>query len=97
MSEPNQRIGQSVRTVLDGLILAGVLWLASSIQSQSASIVKLQVQVQAVQMTLMDVPSIGTRVTRLEVNQADLLRRRDADDQAAHDPDLSKWTRHKSG
>ena len=80
MSEPSQRNWQSVRTILDGLILAGVIWLATSIQDQSRAIVRMQVQIETVQATLIDVSSLSTRVTKLETKQSELTRRQDADD-----------------
>lgn len=70
-----QRNWHSVRTVIEALSLAGIMWLASSVQSQNESIIKLQVQVQAVQATLFNVPGLDVRTTRLETNQLEILRR----------------------
>lgn len=72
---PSQRNWQSVRTVIEALSLAGILWLASSVQSQNNSIVKLQIQIEMVQASLSGVPGLDSRVTKLETNQVELIRR----------------------
>ncbi|MEY2160397.1 MULTISPECIES: hypothetical protein [unclassified Rhodanobacter] len=86
----------SVRMIMQGLILAGVLWLASSINNQSSAIIKLQVQVESLQMTLGDIPSLNNRVTKLESNQNELIRRQNADDarwEQLNNAKVKGWTR----
>lgn len=94
----NKDWGSSVRMILQGLILAGVLWVGSSINSQNVSIAKLQVQVDAVQTMLAGIPDLNNRVSKLESNQADLLRRQNnveawRDRLQEGDPKLKGWTR----
>ncbi|KZC17008.1 hypothetical protein RHOFW510R12_01560 [Rhodanobacter sp. FW510-R12] len=82
--------------IMQGLILAGVLWLASSINNQSSAIIKLQVQVESLQMTLGDIPSLNNRVTKLESNQNELIRRQNADDarwEQLNNAKVKGWTR----
>lgn len=88
--------GAMVRTVMQGLILAGILWLATSINQQNTAITRLQVQIEGVQASLAGIPDLSTRVTKMEAIQADLMRRQAADD--AHWEQLSNqnmkgWTR----
>ncbi len=85
-----------MRMIMQGLILAGVLWLASSINNQSSAIIKLQVQVESLQMTLGDIPSLNNRVTKLESNQNELIRRQNADDarwEQLNNAKVKGWTR----
>lgn len=67
--------GASVRTIMQGLILAGVLWLASSVSTQNASIAGMQVQLADLKDTLAGVPAMKDRITVLEQKQTDLMRR----------------------
>lgn len=76
----NKDWGSSVRMILQGLILAGILWVGSSLNSQNVSIAKLQVQVDAVQTMLSGIPDLNSRVTKLETNQAELIRRQNSTD-----------------
>lgn len=76
---------ESVRTIIQGLILAGVLWVGGSIKSQSESIVELRTQVKTLQATLINVPDLTIRVTRLESDVKDLARRQDEDERLRRD------------
>lgn len=71
---------ETVRTIIQALILGGVLWVGRSITTQSESIVKLQTQVDGLQLTLKDVPGLTSRVTTLEAAVKELNRRQDDDD-----------------
>lgn len=84
------------RTVLQGLILAGVLWLASSINSQNTAIVKLQVQIESLQASMAGVPGLNDRVTKLEANQLEVIRRQNGFDAwrdrlQSSNPKLKEW------
>lgn len=88
--------GAMVRTVLQGLILAGILWVGSSLTSQNTAIAKLQVQIEQLQLTMAGLPDLSTRVTRLEVVQADLKHRQEGDDakwDQINNPKMKGWTR----
>lgn len=58
---------QSVRTVLEALILAAMLWSARTQVTMLAQIAVLQTQVVALTTQLSDVPGVSARVSRLEV------------------------------
>lgn len=83
--------GAVVRTVLSGLILAGICGVVALVwhngkESQQADtdravqIAKLQTQITEVQRGLSGVTEMGQRVMRLETNQAELMRRQAADE-----------------
>lgn len=78
--------GASVRTVIQGLILAGVVGLTAMVIQQgkdqvnadrdrSIQIATLQAQVAQVQSLVAGFPDLSSRVTKLEVNQVELIRR----------------------
>lgn len=95
MTENDKDKGAMVRTILQGLILAGILWLASSINAQNTAITRLQVQVEAVQASLSGIPDLNVRVTKLEAVQSDLMRRQAADESRWDDmrgQKLKGWT-----
>lgn len=84
MTEPAQspRNWQSVRTILEGLILAGVLWLANSTQQQATATVELRTQLQgmsdeirSLRAQLADVPAISRDMARLQVQLGEHERR----------------------
>lgn len=57
MTEPNASRILSVRVIIEGLAVAGIIWLASSVQQQNTAIARLQVQITQVQASLADVPA----------------------------------------
>lgn len=73
-----QRNWQSVRTVLEGLILAVLVWTGSSLVGVKSQLAVLQVQVATIQTQLADLPAMRSRVDTLEVrvarNEQDLGR-----------------------
>lgn len=79
--EVQQRNWNSVRVVLEGLILAALLWSAKSQVTLQTQIAVLQDNVLAMRSQLADVPGLADRVSRLEVqvdrNRADLNEVRD--------------------
>jgi hypothetical protein len=88
--------GVTLRTVLQGLILAGVLWVGSSLSSQNTAIAKLQVQIEQLQLSISGMPDLSSRVTKLETNQAELIRRQGGDDarwEQLSNPKMKGWTR----
>lgn len=73
---------QSVRTVLEGLILIGVVWLASGVQEQMKATVKLQVQLESMsndvsglRTQLADIPTLSRSLARIEVELQEHERR----------------------
>lgn len=87
-----------MRTIMQGLILTGVIWLARSVSDQNASIAGMQVQLAELKATFDGIPDMKERLTKLEMIQADLTRRQNADDarrEAAHQQDntMKGWTR----
>lgn len=65
-TEP-QRNWQSVRTLLEALILASLLWSAKTQVALLTQIAVLQDNVSSLRVQLSDVPGLATRVTRLEM------------------------------
>lgn len=72
--------GQMASNILQGLILAGILWVGSSLNSQNTSITKLQVQIETLQALVSGVPGMNDRITKLEANQVQVMRRQDITD-----------------
>lgn len=72
--EVQQRNWQSVRTVLEALILAALLWSAKSQVTLQTQIAVLQDNVLSLRAQLADVPGLAVRVTRLEVRQDQVER-----------------------
>jgi len=106
MTETEQnstRNWQSVRTVLEGLILLGIVWLASSIQDQAKATIALQTQmtnvaadIASLRGQLADVPALSRQLTRVETTQAELMRRQAIDEARWEKLDNSKlkgWAR----
>jgi len=80
MSDPNgQRNWQSVRVVLEGLILAGILWSISNQTDQTKAIVKLQTQMDSIQTNGLQlsqtIPPLSREVDKLDLRVADHDRR----------------------
>src|SRR6185312_7571965 len=74
--------GAMVRTVMQGLILAGIvgvvrmLWLQNeATATQNVTLAQLQVQVSMLQQSLSGMPELTQRSTRIETNQIELARR----------------------
>lgn len=79
---PFQRNWQSVRTVLESLILIGVVWLASSSMDQAKATVELRTQLAGVNNTLMDlraqladIPTMSRSMAKIEVQLDEHERR----------------------
>ncbi len=99
--------GAHVRTIIQGLILAGVVGLVTMVIQQgkdsaqadrdrSIQIATLQSQVLSLQNLLSGLPDLTQRVTRLEAVQSDLLRRQSGDDahwEQLNNPKIRGWTR----
>lgn len=65
----------SMRTIIEGIAVAGIIWLATSVNNQNLAIARLQVQLTEVQATLIDVPSLTKSVAQIEVGGAERDRR----------------------
>ena len=96
--------GAMARTILQGLILAGIigvsrmLWLQNeAMANQNVTLAQLQVQVGVLQSSLAGLPDLSQRVMRLETNQAELLRRQNVmeawRDRMQDNDKLKGWTR----
>jgi len=72
----------SVRTIIEGIAVAGIIWMATSVNNQNLAIARLQVQLTEVQATLIDVPSLTKSVAQIEVGGAERNRRIAALEQA---------------
>ncbi len=91
------RTWQSVRTVLEGLILAGIIWLVRSTSIQSESIVRLQTQLESMQRDnsalsaqLAQVPVIARQVDKMQLEVDGHERRLNLLEQQ---PDPRKWAK----
>jgi hypothetical protein len=64
----DSRLQQSVRTILELLILAAVCWVGSTMLETQKQVAMVQVDVANIrqQLQLADVPSLQQRVTRVE-------------------------------
>lgn len=58
---------QSVRVVIEGLILAALLWTAKVQVTLLTQVAVMQADVTALRAQLADVPTLSTRMSRLEV------------------------------
>lgn len=101
--------GAMVRTIIQGLILAGVVGLVGMVIEQGRQqaisdsvnriqIATLQSQVAEVQKALAGIPDLSQRTTRLETNQAELMRRMNVIDAwrdrlQTDNPKMKGWTR----
>lgn len=69
---------QSIRTVMEGLILAVLVWTGSSLVAVKSQLAVLQVQVATIQTQLADLPAMRSKIDTLEVrvarNERDLGR-----------------------
>lgn len=65
----------SVRVIIEGLAVAGIIWLASSVQAQNTAIARLQVQITQVQASLADVPTITRELAQAQIQIAEHERR----------------------
>jgi enamine deaminase RidA (YjgF/YER057c/UK114 family) len=77
----------TIRTALISLILAGIIGLASMMWDSRASQIRIEANqentrtsILALQAQMADIPSLATRVTRLEVVVDSNSRRLDAND-----------------
>lgn len=69
-----------LRTIIDALILAGVIAIVSMAWQQNATMAALQNQVTVLQASLVGLPGLTDRITKLETNQNELMRRQNIDD-----------------
>lgn len=87
----NNRSWQSARTILDALILAGIIamitaqfvshdQIAKNATDTSVQFATIIAQVASLQSNMADVPALRDRVTALETKQADLTRRQNTDE-----------------
>jgi hypothetical protein len=103
LTRSDNDLGSSVRTILQGLILAGIIgvvtmmWRQNDVTAaQNVSLGELRVQVSMLQVSLAVIPDLSSRVTKLETRQADLLRRQGEDDvrwAQINNKNVKGWTR----
>jgi hypothetical protein len=69
----------SVRVVLEGLILAGLCWAINNQTDQTKAIVKLQTQIETIQASSQTIsaaiPTLAREVDKLDLQTADHERR----------------------
>lgn len=78
-ARPEGRNWHSVRVVMEGLILAGILWSISNQSEQTKAIVRLQTQIEGMQAAnasiVAVIPQINSDVATLKVRVDDTARR----------------------
>jgi uncharacterized protein YoxC len=76
---PETRNWQSVRVILEGLILAGILWSINNQTDQTRAIVRLQTQIEGMQQAntgvIAAIPAISNDVATMKVRIDDTARR----------------------
>lgn len=77
MSRNGQTVLMSARVIVEGLAVAGIIWLASSVTNQNVAIARLQTQVSQLNASLSDVPRMSQQQAADKVTIADLERRVD--------------------
>lgn len=65
----------SVRVVIEGLLLAGIVWLASSVQIQGKSIVRLETQMEGMRLEMQQLSGQLANVPELARQQARIQER----------------------
>ena len=83
----------SVRVIIEGLAVAGIIWLASSVQQQNTAIARLQVQITQVQASLADVPAITRQLAQAQIQIAEHERRIGRVEDHETNPTVKGWTR----
>lgn len=71
----NQRNWQSIRTVIELLILAGVLWLANSANEQGKQLAGVTVQIATLSGQMANVPALTLNVAQDKVRLDEHERR----------------------
>jgi hypothetical protein len=79
MQRQENRNWQSVRVILEGLILAGILWSINNQTDQTRAIVRLQTQIEGMQAAnagvIAAIPQLNSDVATLKVRVDDTARR----------------------
>jgi hypothetical protein len=82
MTDQQTRNWQSIRTILEGLILIGVCWLTSSVNDQAKATIQVQAQMTAMndelrtlRGQLADIPTLSRSLARIEVKLEEHERR----------------------
>jgi hypothetical protein len=83
----------SVRVIIEGLAVAGIIWLASSVQAQNTAIARLQVQITQVQASLADVPAITRQLAQAQIQIAEHERRLGRIEDHEPNPAVKGWQR----
>ncbi len=92
-TSPDRDLGASVRTVLQLLIVAGVIWVGQSIDTLKVSsaatqqkIVNMQQKIDDLRNLLSDVPALKDRAKALELGQNELLHWKQQIDEVNYAP-----------
>jgi hypothetical protein len=103
MTNNDSKNNSSVRTIMQGLILTGIIGIVTMMwhqnevtATQNVSLGELRVQVNMLQISLAGPPDLSSRVTKLETRQNDLLRRQGEDDvrwAQLNNKNVKGWTR----
>ena len=75
MEPQHANLLKSARVVIEGIAVAAILWIGSSVNEGNLAIARLQVQLTQVQLALADVPGLKTQLAQLEVRQDDTKHR----------------------
>lgn len=73
--KPERQTSASIRTVVEGVAVAAIVWLALSVTQQNVALAKVQTQLMNMQTTLTGVPAMQQSVTTMSVVQAEHERR----------------------
>ena len=68
MNPPMEKTGwQSVRTILEALILAALMWCGNSLITTGQRMAVMSNQMESISKQMAGMPELGTRVTKLEL------------------------------
>lgn len=73
-TEGNTAFKTRVLAAMEGLILAGVLYLVSSVRTQELSMAKIEASTQASQQAMAALPALTIRVVEVEKDNAEQAR-----------------------
>lgn len=74
-SAPSSNFKTRALAIMEGLILAGIIYLVSSVRSQELSMTKIEASVTATQQLATAVPALTIRVVEAEKDIAENKRR----------------------
>lgn len=84
MTERSSNTLMSLRVIVEGLAVAGIIWLASSVTQQNVAIARLQTQVSQLNASLADVPRLSRDLAVAQSTIADQSHRLDRLESRSH-------------